>query len=64
MPLEEVAAVFGDQDEVVVFADNIEPDATNGDGLIIKVNHQEQDIGMKNMQDKEGSAHHEVVNLR
>ena len=62
MPLEEVAKLFGDQDEVIVFADNIELDATNDDGLIIK-NHQEQNVGMRKMQDKEATAHHEVVDL-
>ena len=60
VPLEEVAAIFGDREEVVVFSDDIQADALDEDELVIK-GHHEKIAGTDTMKAADGSEHREVT---
>jgi len=62
MPLEEVAAVFGDQDEVMVFTEDVQL----GDGedeIVVKDHHRDHAAQEPNGKEGEAAVHQEVVKV-
>ncbi|KEF53482.1 uncharacterized protein A1O9_10457 [Exophiala aquamarina CBS 119918] len=62
LPLEEIAALFGDHDDVMVFSEDIQSGGNSGE-LVIKQHAQNQNLGENNVETKEASTHREVVDL-
>ena len=61
LPLEEVAALFGDQHEIMIFSDDIQAGAVSGE-LVIK-DHVTEKTGDDAAGKAELSARHEFVEL-
>lgn len=62
MPLEEIAALFGDQDEIIVFSEDIQTGSTAGE-LVINEHGRKEDAGTKTLEKNGAPAHREVVEL-
>lgn len=61
MPLEEVATLFGDQDEVVVFSADIQAGSTE-DELVVTEHHGKAGA-TENMKEETTPTHRETVDL-
>lgn len=59
MPLEEIAALFGDQDEVMVFSQDIQTSELTNE---FEIKEQARHIPSDNTGEKNGeSRHHEII---
>ena len=61
VPLEEIAAIFGDQDEVVVFSEDIQVGGS-GDELVVK-EHHEKGAATDSAKDEGAPTHRETIVL-
>lgn len=61
VPLEEIAAIFGDQDEVVVFSEDIQVGA-NDDELVVKEHHA-KGAATESVKDEGAPTHRETIAL-
>ncbi len=62
MPLEEIATLFGDQDEVMVFSEDIQTGGGAGE-LVIREHQVKQGGDEENAEKREVPSHREIVEL-